>query len=171
MLIATIATWSSFSGRAFPGTTGNRSRPRTSSTRATWCAKQGRTGQAPAEPAQRVVREHRHDRDTGSLHRDLPSAASAALPPDDSGLRVFADLSGARAAGGVAREAHRHRPVQIQGVHARTGHPARAIPTRSLTRTASAGRRATTASTAAPRSTTSSIASHGRSIPRSGSRW
>ena len=51
-----------------------------------------RAGQAPHQPAQGLVREHRGDRGGGPAHGGVPPQAAAALAADDARLRLLAGL-------------------------------------------------------------------------------
>ena len=76
----------------------------------------GRAGQAPHQPAQGLVREHRAHRGGRSVHGGVPHEAPAARAPDDARLGLHPGLCGPYPARAIPHELHRHRPVQAQGV-------------------------------------------------------
>src|SRR2546427_718612 len=78
---------------------------------------QGRAGQAPLEPAERLVRQRRGHRGARRPHGDLPAQAAPALVDPDARVWVFARVSRPRAAGRATPALRGDGTVQAEGVH------------------------------------------------------
>ena len=70
----------------------------------------------PQEPAQILVRSGRRRHHQGRLRGRVQPEAAAASAAGAAGVRLYADLSLPRNAGGNAHPSDRHRPVQIRRV-------------------------------------------------------
>ena len=117
--------------------------------------------EVPPEPAQVLVRPGQRRHDQRRLRGVVQSEAAAAGAAVAARLRLYADLSLPRLAGGDAHQADRHRPVQIRRVQGqRDRSSSRATPTTSRRACPiSTASNSPSSRTARPRSSASSPAS------------